>query len=464
MKVPILSGLYTDGAPEYRTSMPYNMVPTPKNTGISDGYLAPSDGLVTHGAGPGVDRGGINWNGVCYRVMGTKLVSVMADGLVITLGEVGIGGQVTLDYSFDRLAIASGGRLYYWDGSILAQVTDPDLGAVIDVKYVAGYFMTTDGESLVVTELADPFSVLPTKYGSSEADPDKVVGIEELRNEVLALNRYTIETFNNVGGSGFPFAVNEGALVPRGCIGTHAFAIFAESIAFLGSGRNESPAVYLMNSGSTVKLSTREIDTILAGYSEDTLSKVLVESRTDKGHLHLWMHLPDVTWVYDAAATLVVGAPVWYSLGSGLTPSQYRAQNLVWCYDKWLCGDPQSTNTGYLTDAVRSHYGAAVGWDFGTLALYNDGHQAVVHSVELIALTGSAALGADPVVWHSYSTDGQTFSQERPKKAGKQGDRAKRLQWRLCGKMLHWRIERFRGTSDCPISVNRLEMEVEACG
>jgi hypothetical protein len=66
------------------------------------------------------------------------------------------------------------------------QVTDPDLGVVLDVVWVDGYFMTTDGEFLVVTELTDPTQVNPLKYGSSEVDPDPVVALLKLRNEVYA--------------------------------------------------------------------------------------------------------------------------------------------------------------------------------------------------------------------------------------------------------------------------------------
>ena len=76
--------------------------------------------------------------------------------------------------------------------------------------------MLTDGEFLIVTELNDPFSVSPLKYGSSEADPDPVKAILKLRNEPYALNRYTIEVFDNVGGEGFPFQRIEGAQTQTG--------------------------------------------------------------------------------------------------------------------------------------------------------------------------------------------------------------------------------------------------------
>jgi hypothetical protein len=125
MQVPILNGIFTDSSPNFRTSYPVNLVPVPKSTGISEGYLRPADGIVKTGDGPGANRGGLNWNGVLYRVMGTKLVSVAQNGTVTVIGDVGSGGRVTMTYSFDYLAVASGGRLYLYDGATLAHVTDP---------------------------------------------------------------------------------------------------------------------------------------------------------------------------------------------------------------------------------------------------------------------------------------------------------------------------------------------------
>jgi hypothetical protein len=48
--------------------------------------------------------------------MGSKLVTVSSTGAVTVLGDVGNDGeQVTLDYSFDLLGIASNGNLFFWD-------------------------------------------------------------------------------------------------------------------------------------------------------------------------------------------------------------------------------------------------------------------------------------------------------------------------------------------------------------
>jgi hypothetical protein len=477
MQIPILNGIYTDSTPELRTAYPVNLVPVPKQSGISNGFLRPGDGIVSNGTGPGVDRGGINWKGQLYRVMGTKLVEIDSAGAVTVLGDVGgpTTELVTFDYSFDVLAIASGGRLYYWipvnttatavwnpTTPILRQVTDPDLGVVLDFCWVDGYFMTTDGEFLVVTELTDPTEVNPLKYGSSEVDPDPVVALLKLRNEVYALNRNTIEVFDNVGGFLFPFARIDGAQIQKGVVGTQACCVFIERIAFLGSGRNEAPSIYLGASAVVQKISTQEIDNLLLEYTEAQLALVKLEARNDKSHQHLYVHLPDQTLVYDASASEVLQTPVWFTLVSTLTGlAQYRARNLVWVYDKWMVGDPQSSNIGYLVQDTGHHWGQQVYWKFGTLIAYNESNGAIFNELELVSLTGSIALGKNPQISTSYSLDGKSYSQEKFISVGTSGNTKKRLAWFKQGHMRNWRIQRFNGDSDAHVSFVRLEAQIE---
>ena len=465
MQIPILNGIYTDSTPELRTSYPVNLVPVPKQSGISNGFLRPGDGIVSNGTGPGIDRGGINWQGELYRVMGTKLVEINSAGTVTVLGDVGgpTNQLVTFDYSFDQLAIASGGRLYYWDGSTLTQVTDPDLGVVLDVVWVDGYFMTTDGEFLVVTELSDPTQVNPLKYGSSEVDPDPVVALLKLRNEVYALNRNTIEVFDNVGGDLFPFARIDGAQIQKGVVGTQGCCVFIDRIAFLGSARNEAPGIYVGASAVTEKISTQEIDNLLLEYTEAQLALVKLEARNDKNHEHLYVHLPDRTIVFDASASKALETAVWFTLTTTLNGfAQYRARNMVWVYDKWMVGDPQSASIGYLVQDTGHHWGQQVRWEFGTLIVYNESNGAIFNEMELVSLTGNIALGDNPQISTSYSLDGQTYSQEKFISVGTIGNRKRRLAWFQQGSMRNWRIQRFRGDSDAHVSYVRLEAQIEA--
>ena len=342
------------------------------------------------------------------------------------------------------------------------QVTDPDLGIVLDVVWVDGYFMTTDGEFLVVTELSDPLAVNPLKYGSAEADPDPVVGLLKLRNEVYALNRQTIEVFDNVGGDLFPFQRIEGAQIEKGVVGTHACCIFLETVAFLGSGFNEAPGIYLGANATATKISTQEIDTILLNYTEEQLATVNVEARNDRAHQYLYVHLPDRTLVFDGEATKALSQPVWFILTSSIVDySKYRAQNFVWCYNKWLVGDSETPAIGYFDIDISTHWGVTVRWEFGTTIIYNEGRGAIVQQLELVSLTGSVAFGTNPTINTSYSTDGQTWSQQKFINIGTTGDRAKRLVWFQQGWMRNWRTQRFQGTSQAHMSFARLEAAIE---
>lgn len=458
-QIPILSGIYSDQAGDFRSAYPRNLSPIPKSQGISEGYLRPSDGLVTFATGPGQDRGGIVWRGVHYRVMGDQLVSVSDVGVVTNLGSVGAGGKVTLDYSVDRLAITSNGKLWYWDGVSLVEVTDPDLGAALCVLYLDGYFLTTDGEFIVQTELTDPTQVNPLKYGSAESDPDPIVRLLKPRAELSAVGRFTVEQFQNIGGDFFAFQRIDGARISKGAVGTYACCEFQDSIALLGSGRNEPISVYLAYQGSANKIATREVETILEGYSEAALSDCLIEARATKVSQLLYVHLPDQTLVYDAAASAALSVPVWYVLASSVAGNaQYRAQGWVWAGNRWVFGDPQTFNLGIPSDRFSSHYGEIVGWEFSTAALYADGAGAMITDLELVALPGRMVMGDDPVIWTSYSLDGVTFSTEMAISSGKTGNYDKRLVWRRQGFFKSWRVQKFRGTSDSHLSVARLQI------
>jgi len=495
VQIPILSGAYSDGNADFRVSYPLNLTPVAQAQGISTGYLRPADGIVGFevitdyqivardgsliltrdgsqiaarstsnglGIGPGLDRGGIEWNNILYRVMGTSLVSISAAGAVTVLGTIPGTDRCILVYSFDYLAIAGDGKLYLYNGTTLTQVTDPDLGTVVDVVWVDGYFMTTDGEFLIITELNNPFAVDPLKYGSSEIDPDPVVGLIKLRNEIYAINRHTIEVFQNVGTTGFPFERIQGAQITRGSVGVNANCAFLDQIAFIGGGMGEGIAVWLGVNGNSVKISTREIDIVLADYTEAQLALAFMETRTDRDYRQLLIHLPDKTLVYDGAASAVLQQPVWYCYSSSLDGvGRYRSSRLVYAYGRWNTGDTQSNAFGYLVDDISTHWGQTVGWNFQTQIVYNESRGVVVHDLELVALTGRVALGADPRISTSYSQDGITYSQQKFIRAGKIGDRSKRLVWMQQGSFRNWRLQRFSGTSDAFLSFARLEARLE---
>src|SRR3970040_2170255 len=99
MNIPILSGIYTSMAGDFKSVYPMNLVPVPKQSGVSDSYLKTADGIILFDTGSlvGIDRGGINWKDVLYRVVGNKFVKIDSSGNVTVIGTIPAGGRCSFD-------------------------------------------------------------------------------------------------------------------------------------------------------------------------------------------------------------------------------------------------------------------------------------------------------------------------------------------------------------------------------
>lgn len=465
MQIGIVKGIYSDSNADFRTYYPVNMIPVPKDQAMSKGYLRPSEGIISiNDSTGGIDRGGVNWRGKHYRVIGQSLYLIQKNNTFVNLGTIKGDDQVTFDYSFDQLGICANNQLFYYNEAVLTQVTDEDLGDCKSMVFLDGYFVSTDGEFIIVTELNDPTSVDTFKYGSSEVDPDPVVALHKIKGELYAINRNTIEVFTNVGGTGFPFRPIPTAQVSKGAISRNLTAVFEDTLVFLGGGaKDEALSLYIAINGTHTKISTREIDQLINGYDEeDLIIDASIEVRIFDSHLFVYLHLKDVTCVYDINASRQMQTPVWHRLSSGTSGiSQYNARNFVYVYNKWYCGHTTENKIGYLSNTIQSQWGNQISWEFQVAVIYNEGRGAIVHELELIPLSGTVSIGKDPQMYTQYSKDLANFSMPSFIKTGKFGERSKRLCWRNQGKLDRYRVQRFGGNSDSHISFARLDAKIE---
>lgn len=466
-QISILSGITGEAGVDIKASYPWNLIPVPRQSGVSSGYLRTAEGISRFDLGSpsvsGRGRASILWNGVAYWVIGSQLCIIKETGEVTAIGYVADDGlDAQMVYSFDRLAIASARSLYYLKDGVLSLVTDLDLGPVISLEWMDGYFTTTDGISIVVTELNDPAAVDPLKYGSSEADPDPIVRLIKIRQELLAVNRNTIETFNDVGGANFPFARNNGAIIEKGAVGTHMVCRFDQVVAFVGGGKNEPCSVYLGSGGNATKVATREIEDILATYTEAELSVGTAEYRMHRKHQDLVISLSRHTLVYDAAASLVMDTPVWYFLSSSIDfDGPLQGRHFLFAYNRWLMDDLIGPRIGELRSDIFTQYGIEVGWRFDTVLVFNDTNSAIVNSLELTGVPGRAELGTDPSCFLSWTQDGVTWGDERMISLGRNGQRAKRIAYRPKMKFENFMSFRYRGANAAVVSFMRLDAILE---
>jgi hypothetical protein len=343
--------------------------------------------------------------------------------------------------------------MYYWNDTALIQVTDIDLGTVVDAIWISGFYMTSDGTSIVVTELSDPTAILPLKYGSAEEDPDMVTGLIKVRNEAYTIGRYTIQVLQLVGGNGFPFRNSQGASIPYGCVSASAKCRFLETFAFVGGARGEALGVYVAGQGTAQKISTREIDDALSLVSDP--ESIVCEVRTYRDESRLLVHLPTETWQFMGNGSALANQPIWCRLQSG-NKQPYRPRNAVMCYGKMMVGDVSSSAIGVLNEAVSQHFGTDTAWSMECGLVYNGAKGGIVKRLDLTALTGHN----NGTVFMSMTRDGVVYSQERGLSIGKAGERNKRMQWRPMSKFSNYVGFRFRGYDAAIAGFAALEADI----
>ncbi|KUY74585.1 hypothetical protein WI25_01545 [Burkholderia cepacia] len=479
MQIPISSGTYTDAGAEFRTSYPRNLVPVMKSTGISKMFLRSAEGLTRFDvAAPtlaGRDRGGINWQGVCYRVIGTNFVSVSASGAVTVLGQLPDDGKpVAMAYGYPNqgIGIVAANTLWFWtvqkpDGTSggigLRQCTDTNVGAPIDLIWMAGYFVMTDGTDAYVTQLANQFTINSQLYGNSSNQQDSLYGIWKFRNELYLGNRYQIPVLDNVGGTGFPFQENVGATIQKGVIGPYAKTLTSQGFAFVGGAPGEAPSVWLsVGMGIATKIAAREVEMILGQYTDQQLYTATLEYRAEKEQQFIYLHVPDYTLVYDVAGSQVAQQPLWFLLDSSMDGNgAWRAWHPVYCYGKFLVGDKYDQRIGFIDSTTAAQYGTNARWQFDTIFAYNQAHGFAVSSLELIGTYGRAALGENDTMSLQYTDDGRIWSAPRFISMGAQGRTKQRAQWRPKHFFRNFRGYRFAGYNAAPVSFAALEANGE---
>lgn len=465
MKLPLIKGTRVDADAEYRDVLPLNMVGFAQQVGSWSGYLRTADGLSQFATGIGADRGAI-WSDRFkkhFRVSGNRFVEVDQFGAVFPLGGFAISGStpVHMDNSFNSVAFVADGDYWRWDGSALTKPTKPaGSGDFIDIAWIDGYYIFTDGENLWSTTLADEGLFNANERAGSDFAPDAIVGLEKTTdNKLMVFNRYTTERFYNNAGPQFPFARIPNAAIPIGIVGTGAKASIGDGrFVVFGGGKEYSPSFYLLTN-SYQNISTKEIDSIIDQYSDFELARMQIEYRDTRDQELVICHLSRNTLVYDITLSKALQQNIWYEWTSGKSP--WRAINGV--YDPrnvsndasgWIYGDQQDSRIGRLNETICTQYDEVVEWSCKT-PIVRVG--TTVRVAEIVTAPGHSSV-KDDVVYMSTTKDGALFGPETLLPRGAQGDYQHRIIARRLGDYPRWMGIRLRGKSAGVFSVTGIEI------
>jgi hypothetical protein len=385
-------------------------------------------------------------DGVPYFVEGPNLFCMSADYQMTNLGVISGSIRVSMaDNGTQLMVLVPGGSGYIYDKTAdeLYEITDADFDANGNpqfVVYVDGYFVcTTDEKKFIVSALNDGLTWSALDFGSAESNPDAVVAPIVLANQLFITGTQTIEAFQNIGGTGFPFQ-RTGLFIQRGVKAPYSLIGLQDTFLFIGGGENESPAVWAYAGNSVQKVSTQPIDYLLHLLNEDELQRVFAWAYADRGAYFVGFTLPMTSIVYDLSTQR------WHERRSyeGSSQIQYRVGAIATAYNCTFVSDSFTGRIGELCADCYEEFGNPIISTVTTQPFWNQTKALFVPWMELTVESGMGnSDSVDPVVWMERSLDGKTWTDPRTATIGKIGRYGQRARWRRNGRADRFEMFRF---------------------
>lgn len=476
--VPIANGFYVSDSLPISHQQCQNFVPVIQQApSLSVSQLIGSPGIrqiVDSGGGAAdVNRGMHKMGTFPYTVNGTVLYRIdraLVAGVetfsLVSLGTVEGSNRVSMaDNGTQLMILVPGGKGYIYSVSGgFVEITDPDFRANGDPQYVVfidGYFAcSTDSKTWIVSNLNDGTAWDALDFGSAESDPDKIVAPIVHANQIFLTGSETTESFQNIGGSGFPFQ-RSNIYLDKGCYAPFSLISTNQRFFMIGGGKDEGPAVWAYQGGTYNKVSTLAIDNVMSEYSEAVLNAAFALSWSKKGQYFVAFSFPDRTFVFNMTTN------IWHELTSSIENEEgdfdqerWRVNSLVSAYNYIIVGDNQDGRIGILDVNEYGEYGNNIIRIFSTQPLINNTKSFRIPSIELTLEAGIGNGVADPLVSMAISENAKTFDYERSRKIGMIGKYGQRTVWRKNGRVPRFCVLRFRISDQIKAIVIRLDMDL----
>ena len=466
--LPIYGGYYESDSLPLSAQQAINWyVNIPQTKGaLSDGSLFGSAGinqLATTGTTPDeINRGAFVKAGLPYFVNGQTLYrmdrSIDVDGqdvfTLVTLGAVTGTERVIFASNGTQLMLVADSKGWIVDessGTPFQQITDGDFtasGLPVTVSYSNSFFVvTTDSKKFVRSASNDGLNWNALDFQSAEIDPDDIVGQIEFKGQIYIAGSETFEVFK-FSPEGF-FQRIEGFIINKGLSGKHAIVETTQGIMFLGAGKKETSAIWLITGNEAQKVSTTAIDSVLNKYSIDDINNCVALSYGQAGAYFIVFTFAQDTFEYNTITQL------WNQRESRVIDPNGRAVNQRWrvnslisAYNRIICGDNIDGSIGEVSRETYTEYEQPIVRTIRTMPFYNQGASFSVSTLELTVESGVGLVGEEaPDISLSTSRGGKVFNNKLIRTSGKIGQFEKRLLWRKLGRFSRFTVVQFEMSS-----------------
>ncbi len=481
MQLEIASGFYQSVSLPLAAQRCINWEPiVPQDEALSRRSLRDVYGIdtrtLTGATITGINRGAQVVDGVPYFINERTLYSFDSANVVTSHGTIDGQGRVSLANNGRYLVIVVPGvKGYVFDNtdSSLAEITDIDFQVSDTVTFKDGFFIFTasDGLQFFNSNLNQPLVYSALDFGTAEVRPDKIVATHVNKNELFVPGEDTIERFQTIGGSGFPFQRIPGGDIQKGVHAKFSLVDFDNGFVFLGGDVKELTSVWWVAGGRPQRIATSAIDNAIQEYTQDEIADAFAFTYAYGGNYFVAFtfestRIPSRTFVYDAASTALKGARIWHERQSGVVDDRWRVSQIVSAYGDLIAADSIDGRIGTFNKDTTNEYGNPIFRQKASQPFQAEQLHMFVSKLNLTMESGvgkiSSGDGFDPQVGMEFSDDGaRTWSTRYMRSYGKIGEYQRVPSWRRQGRVPRARVLRFTTTEDVPSHLLRLDAEGE---
>ena len=361
-----------------------------------------------------------------YVVAGENLYKLNTDGTYTSVGDIPGTDFCTFASTIYHIAIAANGGLYLFDDDVVTPVVIPDDNRVTDVTSLDNYFIVgIENSNRFYWVNPGDTTIDGLSFISAERNPDDIVSVIAIGDELWVIGQSTCEVFTNSGDANAPFVRISGRVYMTGCVDKHSVTQTLKNTIPCLIWVTPSKEVVL-SQGVPSKISNESIEEILKRSSKFTSWSF----RTNRHDFYV-LNTDIATLVYD------ITIDAWYRWSSYLKNnwnaiSGVHINDTVYAVTDFdgevykLSYDQSDGNTDYLVCEVSGF-------------VPNIQNNAVIcNNITVFLNSGtSSSYSSDPVVELRWSDDsGRTWSSYVQGSTGARGSYNTDITFRSLGKIM----------------------------
>lgn len=412
-----------------------------------------------------------------FFVIGGTLYSFDRDGISTDHGAIDGSDDVSMaSNGINIVIVVPDGSIFFFDldTQVLTSTTNPpptvtENGTTLTVTFKDRFYVYSSetvffSGSDKDTNGGQDFDALD--FEDAEFQTDIITKVFNNLNQLYVFGINTIEIYQTIVTSGFPFQRIVGGTIEIGCRAPNSVVSFNGGMAFIGGSSNQRPGVYFGLGSSFQKISTSSVDILIQNNTDQEIFDARAFVYSQNGNSFLVITIRENTLVYDSTTSQLAGRPQWHERQSGITSAigfkAWRAAHGLLAYGKILVGDNATGMVGSLEFQCKTEFGLPVERYFTTQPFISNVQSTFAHEIELDMQTGVGLINEpEPKMLMSYSDDGgNLFNNPVPRGYGKIGEYTKRVRWTRGGRFPVSRMYLFRTTD--PVDVNVYGMYANA--